>query len=316
VERAEPSSTGATAPAESAATRALDALEALVTEDAPAPPGGAPGKRAPGRAGRDLRAAIGVGAGMGAIAVATDFLYRPAFVAVIVVAITYGLYELTQALAAAGHRLPLPPMLAGAVAMVCAAYARGPEALVVTLFLTVAAVVVWQLVEPGEDYLRDLSASALAVTYVPFLAGFAALLLRPANGDVRVIVFIATVVCSDVGGYATGVLFGAHPMAPTVSPKKSWEGFAGSTAACVIAGVALVTLALHAGWWRGAVYGLAVVSSATVGDLGESLIKRDLGIKDMGTLLPGHGGLMDRLDSLLPTAPVAWLVLSALVPPS
>jgi len=319
VERAvppDPAAARSTSSGDGVAARALDALEQLVTEDAPAPASGAPGKAAPGRAGRDLGAAIGVGLGMGAIVLVTLFVYKPAFVAVIVVAIGYGLYELVGALRVAGRRLPLPPMLAGAVAMVWAAYARGPEALVVTLFLAIAAVVVWRLVEPGGDYLRDLSASALAVTYVPFLAGFASLLLRPGDGDLRVVAFIATVVCSDVGGYAAGVLFGAHPMAPTVSPKKSWEGFAGSATACVIGGIAFVTLALHGSWWGGALYGLAVVCTATVGDLGESLIKRDLGIKDMGTLLPGHGGLMDRLDSLLPTAPVAWLVLAALVPPS
>ena len=130
----------------------------------------------------------------------------------------------------------------------------------------------------------------------------------------RVVAFIATVVCSDVGGYAAGVVFGRHPMAPTISPAKSWEGFAGSTAACVIGGIALLTQLFGAAWWQGAVFGLAIAITATLGDLVESMIKRDLGIKDMGTLLPGHGGLMDRLDSLLPAAAVSWLLLSAFVP--
>ncbi|MFL6138003.1 MAG: phosphatidate cytidylyltransferase [Frankiaceae bacterium] len=283
-----------------------------VAEQAPAAPPPAQG----GRAGRDLPAAIGVGLGLGAVVVTTLLAYRPAFVAIVAVAVGLGLYELVQALAAGGRRLPLVPLLAGTVAMVAAAYAAGPGALAAALAGTVVVVVLWRLTATDSAYLPDVAASALAATYVPFLAGFAVLLLRPANGDLRVITFIATVVCSDVGGYAAGVLFGRHPMAPTVSPKKSWEGFAGSTVACVLGGIAFLTLLLHGAWWQGALYGLAVVCSATVGDLGESMLKRDLGIKDMGTLLPGHGGVMDRLDSLLPTAPVAWLLLSTLLPPS
>jgi phosphatidate cytidylyltransferase len=129
-----------------------------------------------------------------------------------------------------------------------------------------------------------------------------------------VFAFIATVVASDVGGYAAGVLFGKHPMAPSISPKKSWEGFAGSVTACMIVATAILSLGLDAPWWGGLVYGAAIAVSATIGDLGESLIKRDLGIKDMGNLLPGHGGLMDRLDSLLPSAALAYLLLSLLAP--
>jgi len=120
-------------------------------------------------------------------------------------------------------------------------------------------------------------------------------------------------VCSDVGGYATGVLFGKHPMSPRISPKKSWEGFGGSVVFCVAAGVGSGVVLLDLPWWNGAVLGLALVVTAVLGDLVESAIKRDLGIKDMGSLLPGHGGLIDRLDSLLLSAPVAWLLLTVFV---
>jgi phosphatidate cytidylyltransferase len=140
------------------------------------------------------------------------------------------------------------------------------------------------------------------------------MMTAPVNGAARIVSFIATTVCSDVGGYVAGVLKGRHPMAPSVSPKKTWEGFAGSAVACTIAGVALVSTIMEITWWQGALFGLAVVLTATIGDLGESLVKRDVGIKDMGHLLPGHGGLMDRLDSLLVTAPVAWLLLIAWAP--
>jgi len=146
------------------------------------------------------------------------------------------------------------------------------------------------------------------------LASFSSLLLAAPDGVQRVCAFIIVTICSDLGGYAVGVVAGRHPMAPSVSPKKSWEGAAGSAVACVIAGVATVTLLLSGPWWAGAVLGLATVASATVGDLTESTLKRDLGIKDMGSILPGHGGLMDRMDSLLLSAPVAWAVLAVLVP--
>ena len=149
--------------------------------------------------------------------------------------------------------------------------------------------------------------------YVPFLAGFAMLMLSERDGALRIVVFILLVVANDVGGYATEVLTGRHPMAPSVSPKKSWEGFAGSLLTGMLVGVVTVALLLHGPWWAGAAVGAAAVVTATLGDLSESLLKRDLGVKDMGNLLPGHGGIMDRLDSLLPTAPAVYLLLELFV---
>jgi phosphatidate cytidylyltransferase len=160
-----------------------------------------------------------------------------------------------------------------------------------------------------------VTAGALIAVYVPFLAGFCVLLAVPGDGALRVAAFIATVVCSDTGGYLAGVLFGRHPMAPTVSPKKSWEGFGGSMLACAIGGVCFLVFGFGAHWWQGVLFGVAIAFAATLGDLAESMIKRDLAIKDMGTLLPGHGGLMDRLDSLLLAAPVSYLLLTAFAPP-
>jgi phosphatidate cytidylyltransferase len=198
--------------------------------------------------------------------------------------------------------------------MVVLGYRYGAEEVFLGLALTVLAAALWRLGGPAAGTLRDVTSGAFTVVYVPFLVSFAALLAVPGDGPRRVTAFITTVVCSDTGGYAAGVLFGKHPMAPSVSPKKSWEGFAGSALACAVAGALNLTLLLHVSWWQGVLFGLAVVASATLGDLGESMVKRDIGIKDMGHLLPGHGGLMDRLDSLLPTAPVAWLLLTAFVP--
>jgi phosphatidate cytidylyltransferase len=147
-----------------------------------------------------------------------------------------------------------------------------------------------------------------------FLAGFAALMLAAPDGRQRIVVFILVTVFSDIGGYAVGVKFGKHPMAPSLSPKKSWEGFAGSVLSCALVGAISLPLLLDGPWWAGVLLGVVAAAAATLGDLIESSIKRDLGIKDMSTILPGHGGLMDRLDSLVVVAPVAWALLLLFVP--
>ena len=269
-----------------------------------------------GRAGRNLPAALAVAVALGALILLSLYLWKAAFVGVAVIAIVLGLWELSNALAAARISLPVVPVLIGAVAMLVAAYTGGPEPLLVALAITTVGVLLWRLPEPAEGFARDVTAGVFAALYVPFLAGFAVLLLRPDDGADRVVVFIVLVVLSDVGGYVAGVLFGRHPMAPSVSPKKSWEGLAGSSLFSAVGGAVIVTTLVQGTPAEGALVDLAVMLAATLGDLGESLIKRDLGIKDMGALLPGHGGMMDRLDSLLPAAPVAYLLLTWLVPVS
>ena len=165
-----------------------------------------------------------------------------------------------------------------------------------------------------DGYLTDVAASVFLAIYLGLFASFATLLVAPADGAQRVLTFLIMVVSSDTGGYAAGVLFGKHPMAPTISPKKSWEGFAGSILAAMVGGALSVALMLDHPWWQGLITGAVIAIVATVGDLAESLIKRDLGVKDMGNLLPGHGGVMDRMDSLLPSAVVSWILLTAFVP--
>ena len=266
------------------------------------------------RAGRNLPAAIGVGLALGAVVLLSLYLWKAAFVAVEAVAIVLAAWELTNAFGSGRIRVPIVPLTVGAVAIIVSAYAGGSEAMIVALALTVFAMMLWRSPENPKGYVRDVTAATFAALYLPFLAGFAVLLLRPDDGPNRVVVFIVLTVLSDVGGYVAGVLFGKHPMAPRVSPKKSWEGFAGSALFCATGGAVLLPTMLDGEIWQGVVCGLAVMVAATLGDLGESMIKRDLGIKDMGSLLPGHGGIMDRLDSLLPAAPVTFLLLSWLVP--
>jgi phosphatidate cytidylyltransferase len=285
----------------------------------PGDPSGTPGPdetREPrkSRAGRNLPAAIGVGLGLAAIIVPSLFVWRPSFAMIVGVIVLYGCYELSQALRASAIRVSLVPLMAGSIALLIAAWERGPSGLVLGVLITLIGILVWRVADGAYGYTRDVTASALTLLYVPTLAGFAVLLVHPGDGAGRILAFAATVVCSDTGGYATGVLFGKHPMAPIVSRAKTWEGFAGSVLACSAAGVLFMTLTFHEPWWKGLVFGFAIAVTATVGDLGESMIKRDLDIKDMGSLLPGHGGVMDRLDSLLPCAAVAYLLLSGLAP--
>ncbi len=274
----------------------------------------APLGRVNGRAGRNLPAAIGVGVVLGAAIIASLLLFKPAFLALVAAASVLGVRELSIAFQERGIRFPLIPVATGGVGMLVAAYFRGEGALAAALALTVVGVVVWRLTDPAEGYLRDASAGVFAAVYVPFLAGFSMLLTAADHGAQRALIFLILTTCNDTGGYVAGVLIGRHPMAPSISPKKSWEGLAGSVLATAAAGAITLVTMLHGQAWQGAVTGVAVVASATLGDLCESMIKRDLGIKDMGNLLPGHGGIMDRLDSLLPTAPVAWLLLALFVP--
>ncbi|MFL6100697.1 MAG: phosphatidate cytidylyltransferase [Actinomycetales bacterium] len=272
--------------------------------------------RQPSRAGRNLPAAVAVGLVLGVFVIASLFVRKEAFVVLATLAIVVAVWELTEALAVRGIAVPLVPVAVGAVGMLVAAFAAGGQALAVCFTLTGLGVIAWRVAEGHEGAVRDVAGGLFVAAYVPLLGGFTMLLLSPRDGPWRELACIILVVGSDTGGYVVGVLLGRHPMAPSVSPKKSWEGFAGSVAACVLLGTGLVVLFLDGSWWAGAVTGLAAVAAATVGDLGESLIKRDLGIKDMSSLLPGHGGVLDRIDSLLFAAPVVWLMLHALVPVS
>ncbi|WP_395574975.1 phosphatidate cytidylyltransferase [Streptomyces sp. BK79] len=262
-------------------------------------------------AGRDLGAAIGVGLGLAAVIVASLFVVKAAFVGVVVVAVVVGLWELTKRLEERkGIKVPLVPLAVGGAAMVVAGYVRGAEGAWVAMALTALAVLVWRMTEPPEGYLKDVTAGLFAAFYVPFLATFVAMMLMADDGAWRVLVFLILTVVSDTGAYAVGWRFGRTKLAPRISPGKTREGLLGAVAFAMVAGALCMQFLIDGGtWWQGLLLGLAVAVSATLGDLGESMIKRDLGIKDMGTLLPGHGGIMDRLDSLLPTAPVVWLLL-------
>jgi len=277
----------------------------------------------PSRAGRDLPKAIAIGVGLGAYVVLSLVFFKPAFVLLVAVALVLGSREMHAALKRQGMNAAIIPIMVGGVGIAIGSYLAGIQRPVVfsttsvllgALALTVLAALVWRMPGGSHGYVKDAAASLFIICYVPLLGSFTALMLAGQNGGARLVTFILVVVMSDTGGYVFGVLMGKHPMAPKISPKKSWEGFVGSLVFGVVAGVCMAVLGLHVSIWIGVLIGVALVAVGTCGDLIESMIKRDLGIKDMSSFLPGHGGVMDRLDSLLVAAPVAWLIMYILVP--
>lgn len=312
----EPVDTGAPQPDPAAATAVTPEATRRSTRGSTRAGGGAPATAPHNptpRAGRNLYAAVGVGVFLGAVVLASLFIRKEAFVVVATVAAVVATWELLRAMAEGDIHPPVVPTFVGAAVIPPVAYAFGPEALASAVALTFVAILVWRSIGSTRDAARDIAGGFFTTLYVPSLVSFAILLVSPDDGPSRIVVFILTTICSDIGGYAVGVLFGKHPMAPTVSPKKSWEGFTGSVVSCVLAGSLAVHFLLDGRWWVGALMGCCVVVAATIGDLCESMIKRDLGIKDMSNLIPGHGGLMDRLDSLVIAAPVTWAILTPFV---
>jgi phosphatidate cytidylyltransferase len=266
------------------------------------------------RTGRNLPAAIAVGAGLGGLVVLTLLTFKATFLLYMAIAVGIALAELTGAFAKRDINIPVIPVAAGGVAMVTCMYWLGWRDALAALALTVIAVLAWRLRGGPSGYVKDTTAGMFALCYLPLPAVFVTAMLVPADGPRRVLTFIIVTICSDIGGYFAGITLGRHLMAPVISPKKTWEGFAGSAVACLVAGALCLPLLLHGHAWQGLLTGAAAVLAATLGDLVESMIKRDLDIKDMGTVLPGHGGLLERLDSLLVCAPVVWLLLAAFIP--
>lgn len=262
------------------------------------------------KAGRNLPAAITVGLLLlgGAL---VGLIWWPVVLAVLVVALLLlGVTETSRAISGRGPEIPRIPLWVGAVAMPLGAFVGGVEALVLALLGTLLLILVWAAVDDLPARGESVMASGFIVLWVPFLLSFAIALLRQDQGNLMVACMLLMVVSNDTFGYIVGASLGKHPMAPKISPKKSWEGFAGSVAGSVVVGTLAVHLLLDHPWWVGSLLGLLTVASATAGDFAESMIKRELNIKDMGSMLPGHGGAMDRLDSLVFSAPVAYMVFA------
>jgi phosphatidate cytidylyltransferase len=269
------------------------------------------------RAGRNLPAAIAVGAALGGILIVILLFAPRLWLVVLALAIPIATHEVTRRLREAGYTIPIAPLLLGGQATLWLTWPYGTGGALGGFAGTVVVCMIWRLVGQGlseqpVNYLRDISATVFLATWVPLFASFGGLLIYPSDGAGRVFCLMLTVAFSDIGGYAAGVLFGKHLMVPAISPKKSWEGLVGSVLFGIAASVLTVAFLLHKPAWVGVPLGLMLVITGTLGDLVESQVKRDLGIKDMGTLLPGHGGLMDRIDGMLPSAVATWIVLTLL----
>lgn len=274
------------------------------------------------RTGRNLILAILVGILMGGAAVLLLVFLTWSFAIFAGLAAVLGVFELSRALQTAGRKVDLIPQLVAAVGLVLSGYLSPLWVHWVILFVAIAFVVVWRLIaqmvaQDGRIYgavLDDALVAGLILLYVPFMTSLAVALLPLPDGRWWVLSFIIVAVVADTGAYVTGLTLGRHAMAPRISPSKTWEGLGGALVAALAAGVILALFLLHLPWWTGLVIGLVVLGTATVGDLGESMIKRDLGIKDMSSWLPGHGGVLDRLDSILLSAAAALALYYLFIP--
>ena len=268
-------------------------------------------------AGRNLPVAIGVGIGLGALVIFAMWAGQLAWYVVVAAAVAVAMWEVLTRLREHSYHLPRTLMILGGQAMVWSSWPLETKGLMAVYVISVLALMFGRLFHNGRhrppiNYLRDMSVGVFVLTWIPMFGSFAAMLSATSQGAATILVFMLCVVASDTGGYITGVMFGSHPMAPAVSPKKSWEGFAGSIVFGMVTGALSIHFLLEREAWVGAIMGLGLVVCASLGDLVESQFKRELGIKDMSNILPGHGGLMDRLDGMLPAAMVTWVAISFL----
>jgi phosphatidate cytidylyltransferase len=288
-----------------------------VAEPAPIDPaeaGAGVPKREPGaRAGRNLPLAILTGLLLAGVLIGTLVLSRPAFVGFLVVIVTLALLELLTVLRARATRPAGPVVLGVGALLVVGAYLEGPAALSFGLLAAILGAFGWYLVDRGRtEVTRNVAATVFAVVYVPFMAAHLSLVVGGADHYVGALIgYAVLVVVYDTAAYATGATIGRRPIAPQVSPNKSWEGAIGATVACLLAGAFLLPLWEPWTLVSGLVLAALTCVVAPLGDLSESMLKRDLAVKDMGSILPGHGGVLDRVDALLFMAPVLYYVLAA-----
>jgi phosphatidate cytidylyltransferase len=277
-------------------------------------------------AGRSLSKSIAVGLLLGGAFLLSVLIYKELFMVLAAAAAGFGAWELSTALRIKGWYVPRVPSVIGSILIMPATFFGGAEGQWLISLGTVAVLILWRAVHvlwerrqaPAQTFrntVRDFSAAAFVVIYLPLMTSFAILLLRrPQDGAVWVITFVVTVSMIDTAGYLVGRKLGKHQMAPGVSPKKSIEGLVASILAGSTSSVLFIVFALHGQWWQGLIFAAVMLLAAVFGDLAESLIKRDLGVKDMSSLLPGHGGVMDRMDSILPAALIAYLFASTFFP--
>lgn len=268
------------------------------------------------RTGRNLFAAIGIGLVLGGLFLVSLLVFKWLFMILAGVLVGLTVFELAAALRFAGRDVPRVASTVVAVAAVPVAFYFGVGGLWLAVLAGAVLITLWRLGEQLRPSHRtgvrslvgDIGAGALVQVYVTFLAGLYVVLVGLDGGEWWTLGSILVVVVTDIGAYASGLAFGRHKLAPAISPGKTWEGFIGSVLAAIVAGVLVALFMLGQPWWVGVIMGVLLALVGTMGDLTESLLKRDLGVKDISTWLPGHGGFLDRLDSILPSAAVAYVI--------
>ena len=261
------------------------------------------------KAGRKLLPSIGVGLSLiGLVWFALSY-QREIFAIVVAIAVVLGVREIVRAFAAHSITVSFNGLALATIGLSYAAWNGGVAGLAIATAIAFPLLLIRALIQGPEGFVAKATGTTFALLYLPFLAGFLILLAIPSTGFQRVMTFMVLVGCNDTFGYIVGVLLGKHPLVPTISPKKTWEGLAGSTLFTVIGGCLAFNYIMDMHWWIGIIVGLMIVFTATCGDLIESAMKRDMSLKDMGSLLPGHGGMLDRLDSVVLSAPAMWLAL-------
>jgi len=268
------------------------------------------------RAGRNLPAAIASALVLAAIVLVSLFTLKWLFAIVVIAALAIAMREMVVAFATRDIKIARVPAYSAVVVLPAVAYLAGPIWQLVATGGLLLLAMLWRVRRGVDGYVRDITASFFVIAYLPFMAGFLMLTLATDDGPWRVLVFILLTVSNDIGGYFAGIFYGKHPIAASISPKKSWEGFAGSLILQMVVGALSFMFILDAPWWQGVIAGVVLTITATGGDFTESAIKRDLGVKDMGSFLPGHGGMMDRLDSLIPNAFASWALFTIFLGPS
>jgi len=294
------------------AAEAIDTLEAVVADlegqvrDANA--------RIDKRAGRPLWQAITFGLLLGGVFVASLFWLVQLFVTFVTLLVIFAVLELAGALKEQGSLRSRAPLVVVSAAMIPVAFFGGPEGHLWSLVGAMGVVTVLRLGRSLFDpparasTLPDMGVAVMVLAYIPFLGSFAVAIAAVPGGVLWVFAGVVIVVSVDVAAYASGLSFGKTPLAPKISPKKTWEGFVGSLLAALVASGLMGTLMLGQPLWVSLLLGVLLLGSATLGDLVESLIKRDLGIKDISSWLPGHGGFLDRLDSMLPSMAMLYVM--------
>ena len=274
----------------------------------------------PRRIGRDMPAAFVTGLVLAGLALGSIAVGEWAFASVAGAIVVWALGEFYRALQKHRYQPATALGLVSGGLVLGAAYFRGEAAMLSMFALSVFATFLWYMAAPTshrKGALTNIGVTILGIAYIPLLAGYALAMLKLEDGRGLVLAVIGLTFVYDTAAFVVGSWWGNRPLAPTISPKKSMEGAVGATLVTIAVSVGAVspqeTLEVLNTVSRSVGLAVVVALFAPLGDLAESLLKRDLGIKDMGSVLPGHGGVLDRIDSVLFVAPAAFLFLRVIL---